>query len=328
MSSLLNQLPDNLYPEEIPSALNLFSGSSDSVAHYNQMATGKGGGEAVRRRGSEEGRGRKRRRERANDGCIDRWMQKWMEGETDGKMGGALGIFRGASCFSHPLLPPSEIGKAWLATPRLRLRFSRVGAAADRREVGASSSGVLPHHAGGPIAGLGARRGAVAPFLGRSPASFSPALSPPLTPSASHPGWSHVRRGVPAVGEVLRRCLSGAFSKAIGGVGTAGRGRGLTHGAGERVCHRGRSWDPGAWERQLLPLWRHRPVFRCSPLSAGSRLFPSSTSRKLLQAGRRLGPGEAPFTGGTLLRSEDKSVEALWVGHPGLSARRGTTLGA
>ncbi|DAA26724.1 TPA: early growth response 3-like [Bos taurus] len=39
MSSLLNQLPDNLYPEEIPSALNLFSGSSDSVAHYNQMAT-------------------------------------------------------------------------------------------------------------------------------------------------------------------------------------------------------------------------------------------------------------------------------------------------
>ena len=44
MSSLLNQLPDNLYPEEIPSALNLFSGSSDSVAHYNQMATGKGGG--------------------------------------------------------------------------------------------------------------------------------------------------------------------------------------------------------------------------------------------------------------------------------------------
>lgn len=41
MSSLLNQLPDNLYPEEIPSALNLFSGSSDSVAHYNQMATGR-----------------------------------------------------------------------------------------------------------------------------------------------------------------------------------------------------------------------------------------------------------------------------------------------
>ncbi|GAB1299055.1 Early growth response protein 3 [Apodemus speciosus] len=39
MSSLLNQLPDNLYPEEIPSALNLFSSSSDSVAHYNQMAT-------------------------------------------------------------------------------------------------------------------------------------------------------------------------------------------------------------------------------------------------------------------------------------------------
>lgn len=55
MSSLLNQLPDNLYPEEIPSALNLFSSSSDSVAHYNQMATGKGGGEAARRRGRKGG---------------------------------------------------------------------------------------------------------------------------------------------------------------------------------------------------------------------------------------------------------------------------------
>lgn len=251
-----------------------------------------------------------------------------MDGETDGKMGGALEIFWGASCFSHPLLPPSEIGKAWLETPRLRLRFSRVGAAADWREVGASSSGVLPPHAGGPIAGLRARRGAVAPFLGRSPASFSPALSPLLTPSASHPGWSHVRRGVPTVGEVLRRCLSGAFSKAIGGVGTVGRGRGLTHGAGERVCHRGRSWDPGAWERRPLPPWRHGLVFRRSPLSlAGFRLFPSSPSRKLLQAGRRLGPGEAPFTGGTLLRSEDKSVEALWVGHPGSARVGGPRLG-
>ncbi|XP_069903414.1 early growth response protein 3 isoform X1 [Oryctolagus cuniculus] len=38
----------------------------------------------------------------------------------DGRRGGgALGIFRGASRFAHPLLPPSPIGKARLATPRL-----------------------------------------------------------------------------------------------------------------------------------------------------------------------------------------------------------------
>lgn len=51
MSSLLNQLPDNLYPEEIPSALNLFSGSSDSVAHYTQMATASHPGWSHVRRG-------------------------------------------------------------------------------------------------------------------------------------------------------------------------------------------------------------------------------------------------------------------------------------
>ncbi|XP_008975468.2 early growth response protein 3 isoform X1 [Pan paniscus] len=51
MSSLLNQLPDNLYPEEIPSALNLFSGSSDSVVHYNQMATASHPGWSHVRRG-------------------------------------------------------------------------------------------------------------------------------------------------------------------------------------------------------------------------------------------------------------------------------------
>ncbi|XP_075766959.1 early growth response protein 3 isoform X1 [Pelodiscus sinensis] len=38
MNTLMNPLPDNLYPEEIPNSLNLFSGSSESVAHYNQMA--------------------------------------------------------------------------------------------------------------------------------------------------------------------------------------------------------------------------------------------------------------------------------------------------
>ncbi|XP_067399788.1 early growth response protein 3 isoform X2 [Emydura macquarii macquarii] len=40
MNALMNQLPDNLYPEEIPNSLNLFSSGSESVAHYNQMAAG------------------------------------------------------------------------------------------------------------------------------------------------------------------------------------------------------------------------------------------------------------------------------------------------
>ncbi|KAL8173925.1 UNVERIFIED_CONTAM: Early growth response protein 3 [Gekko kuhli] len=40
MNTLMNQLPDNLYPEEIPNSLNLFSGNGEaSVPHYNnQMA--------------------------------------------------------------------------------------------------------------------------------------------------------------------------------------------------------------------------------------------------------------------------------------------------
>ncbi|KAJ6653710.1 hypothetical protein lerEdw1_008781, partial [Lerista edwardsae] len=40
MNALLNQLPENLYPEEIPNSLNLFSGSGEvSAAHYsNHMA--------------------------------------------------------------------------------------------------------------------------------------------------------------------------------------------------------------------------------------------------------------------------------------------------
>ncbi|XP_033028118.1 early growth response protein 3 isoform X1 [Lacerta agilis] len=41
MNTLMNQLPDNLYPEEIPNSLNIFSSNGEaSVAHYNnQMAT-------------------------------------------------------------------------------------------------------------------------------------------------------------------------------------------------------------------------------------------------------------------------------------------------
>ncbi|XP_007438050.2 early growth response protein 3 [Python bivittatus] len=41
MNTLMNPLPDNLYPEEIPNSLNIFSGNGEATAaHYNnQMAT-------------------------------------------------------------------------------------------------------------------------------------------------------------------------------------------------------------------------------------------------------------------------------------------------
>ncbi|KAI6073600.1 Early growth response protein 3 [Aix galericulata] len=78
MNTLLNQLPDNLYPEEIPNSLNIFSGSSDSVAHYNQMAAGKGGrqaGEAVGRGGGGGGGGGRR---------VRAGMEPRREGEAPG----------------------------------------------------------------------------------------------------------------------------------------------------------------------------------------------------------------------------------------------------
>jgi len=41
MSSLMNTIPDSLYPEEdIPTSMNIFT-STDSINHYSQMNTGK-----------------------------------------------------------------------------------------------------------------------------------------------------------------------------------------------------------------------------------------------------------------------------------------------
>lgn len=41
MSSLINTIPDSLYPEEdIPTSMNIFT-STDSISHYSQMNTGK-----------------------------------------------------------------------------------------------------------------------------------------------------------------------------------------------------------------------------------------------------------------------------------------------
>lgn len=42
MSSLINAIPDSLYPEEdIPTSMNIFT-STESINHYSQMNTGKG----------------------------------------------------------------------------------------------------------------------------------------------------------------------------------------------------------------------------------------------------------------------------------------------
>lgn len=41
MSSLINTIPDSLYPEEdIPTSMNIFT-NTDSINHYTQMNTGK-----------------------------------------------------------------------------------------------------------------------------------------------------------------------------------------------------------------------------------------------------------------------------------------------
>ncbi len=42
MSSLINTIPDSLYPEEdIPTSMNIFT-NPESISHYSQMNTGKG----------------------------------------------------------------------------------------------------------------------------------------------------------------------------------------------------------------------------------------------------------------------------------------------
>lgn len=41
MSSLINTIPDSLYPEEdIPTSMNIFT-NTESISHYSQMNTGK-----------------------------------------------------------------------------------------------------------------------------------------------------------------------------------------------------------------------------------------------------------------------------------------------
>lgn len=256
---------------------------------------------------------------RSMDAEMDGWRDGW-------KDGGRAGNFPGGEL----LFPPTP--------PALRDREGLVGDATVEALVLPGGGSRRPEGGrceqlwGSPSPCRGADRWAVhkawccSPLSREEPSVFFTRALPPYSLSLP-PGMEPCAAWSPRGGRGTATLPFRAFSKAIGGVGTAGRGRGLTHGAGERVCHRGRSWDPGAWERQLVPPWRHRPVFCRSPLLAGSRLFPSSTSRKLLQAGRRLGPGEAPFTGGTLLRSEDKSIEALWVGHPGSAPVGGHRLG-
>lgn len=147
------------------------------------------------------------------------------------------------------------------------------------------------------------------PFPGRSRAFLSPALSP-LTPSAPHPGWSRVRRGVPAVGEVLRRCLSGAFSKPVGVWGRRGEGgsppaRGLTWGAipGQRSL--GRAATPAVETRAGFP-----PL---STLASRGRAFSLQQEPKASSGREEAGPGggggRAPFAGSIPLREEDKASE-------------------
>lgn len=132
------------------------------------------------------------------------------------------------------------------------------------------------------------------------------------------------------MGEVLRRCLSGAFSKAIGGVGTVGRGRGLTHGAGGKgLPPGGRAWDPGAWERRPLPPWRHGPVFHRSPLAlAGLRFFsPPAGAETSIRPGGDWGRERLPLRAAPFCAPRTKASKLFWVGHPGSARVGGHRLG-
>lgn len=98
-----------------------------------------------------------------------------------------------------------------------------MGAAADRREVGASGSGVL--HLGGAIAGLRARRSAVAPFSGRSPTSLFTRALPPYSLSLP-PGMEPCAAWSPRGGRGTATLPFQGVQQSRGGVGTAGRGEG------------------------------------------------------------------------------------------------------
>lgn len=175
---------------------------------------------------------------RSMDAEMDGWRDGW-------KDGGRAGNFQGGEL----LFPPTP--------PALRDREGLVGDATveasvlpgggSRRSEGGRYEQLRgsPSPRRGPRSlGLCTRRGAIAPFSGGAQRLFHP-RSPPLTPSASHPGWSHVRRGVPAVGEVLRRCLSGRSAKPLGVWGRRGEGGGSPTGRGKGFATGG---DPGTRE--------------------------------------------------------------------------------
>lgn len=149
----------------------------------------------------------------------------------------------------------------------------------------------------------------------------------PLTPSAPHPGWSRVRRGVPAVGEVLRRCLSGAFSKPVGVWGRGGAGgsppaRGLTWGAIPGPRSLGRAATPAVETRAGFP-----PP---STLASRGRAFPLQQKPKASSGREEAGPGEAagelPLRAAPLYTPRTKRRSAR--GHrPGRSAQGGLRRG-
>lgn len=98
-----------------------------------------------------------------------------------------------------------------------------MGAAADRREVGASGSGVL--HLGGAIAGLRERRSAVAPFPGGAQRPFHPRSPPPYSLSLP-PGMEPCAAWSPRGGRGTATLPFQGVQQSRGGVGTAGRGEG------------------------------------------------------------------------------------------------------
>ena len=184
-----------------------------------------------------------------------------------------------------------------------------MGAAADRREVGASGSGVL--HLGGAIAGLCARRNAVAPFPGRSPTSLFTRALPPYSLSLP-PGMEPCAAWSPRGGRGTATLPFQGVQQSRGGVGTAGRGEG--GGPPARGLPRGTIPGPRSLGRAATPAVETPAGFPPPSTLAKLRLGfpPPAKAESSFRPGGSWGwggGGRAPFADSTPLRAADKASE-------------------
>lgn len=202
-----------------------------------------------------------------------------------------------------------------------------MGAAADRREVGASGSGVL--HLGSAIAGLCARRNAVAPFPRRSPTSLFTRALPPYSLSLP-PGMEPCAAWSPRGGRGTATLPFQGFQQSRGGVGTAGRGEG--GGPPARGLPQGTIPGPRSLRRAATPAMETPAGFPPPSTLAKLRLGfpPPAKAESSFRPGGGWGWGrrrESSLCGQHPSTRRGQSVGALRVSSPG-AVRTGGFVGA